>query len=303
MPDGDLNLLLKIDDGANGANAALDAVRAKMTEVSAVVTAKLNELNATQNSMNFGGPGRTPLYQWQVNEGRVRQLMECIKEQNRQALASYHAFGLGVRQTFDSVSQSLEIFGQKHTQVYRMVGATINQAIEAERRQAEQSGIAAMSGAQKTIGALKQLAPVKAAEDLAKGLEALAGFNLWSAAQCFAAAAMWGVVGASQIMGMVSSFGGGGRGERGSRGSGSSPGSGGVRGSSNDEWTYGAESTVGQTLATGAQGGSQSGQLTVAIMGDNQAGQWLATTLNQAVTQNGVSLVSTTSQRGAPVGH
>lgn len=51
------------------------------------------------------------------------------------------------------------------------------------------------------------------------------------------------------------------------------------------------------------QAPSGGGNLTVAIMGDEEAGNWLATTLNRAVTQQGVQLVATGSQRGAPVGH
>ncbi len=303
MPDGDLSLLLKISGDAATAKAALDALRTKMLEVSAVMVAKQNELNAAQRPMNLSDPVRAQLFRWQASGRSVRRLMERIQERNRRALASYQQFGDGVRRTFDSLDSSLEMFGRKHTEVYGQIGATLQRAITMERREAEQSGAAALSKTRFAIGAIKQLAPVKAAEDVAKGLEALGDFNFWSAAQYFAGAAMWGVVGASQIMSMVGAAGGMGGGGRGSRSGSGRYGSGGGSGRGSDEqWTYGAESTMGQTLAPGAQPSSQSGGLTVSIMGDAQAGQWLATTLNQAVTQQGVSLVSTSSQRGAPVG-
>jgi hypothetical protein len=58
------------------------------------------------------------------------------------------------------------------------------------------------------------------------------------------------------------------------------------------------------TLAPGAAGsGSRfGGQLHVIVVGDAQAGQWLAGTLNRAVNR-GVTLNATSSQRGTPVGH
>jgi hypothetical protein len=60
-----------------------------------------------------------------------------------------------------------------------------------------------------------------------------------------------------------------------------------------------------QTLAPGAAspgGRFGGGPLTVLVVGDHEAGQWLAGTLNRAVDR-GVTLTSTSSQRGAPVGH
>ena len=59
-----------------------------------------------------------------------------------------------------------------------------------------------------------------------------------------------------------------------------------------------------QTLAPGAAGagGRFSGDLHVIVVGQQQAGEWLAGTLNEAVNR-GVNLTSTSSQRGSPVGH
>lgn len=58
------------------------------------------------------------------------------------------------------------------------------------------------------------------------------------------------------------------------------------------------------TLAPGAggAGGRFGGTLHVMVVGESQAGEWLAGTLNNAVNR-GVTLTATSSQRGAPVGH
>lgn len=159
-----------------------------------------------------------------------------------------------------------------------------------------------------------------AAQDAVKALDAAAE-GVWFLAQAiffddpkaaaaaesdFEAAAMFGAIGgAAAAVGAAIPVGGGGRGRG---GSGSSRYRGGAasgepHGSGSDEWQYGAMSSMGQTLAPGAERPSGVGNLTVSIMGDEQAGQWLATTLNRATTQNGVQLISTSSQRGAPVGH
>jgi len=60
----------------------------------------------------------------------------------------------------------------------------------------------------------------------------------------------------------------------------------------------GAPQTGGYGLAPGAAGALNppSGQLTVMVVGEAQAGQWLATTLNTAV-QRGVPLNATTVQK------
>ena len=58
-----------------------------------------------------------------------------------------------------------------------------------------------------------------------------------------------------------------------------------------------------QTPAPGVSGtGGRFSGLHVTIIGEHQAGQWMAETLNAAVNR-GVTLVATSSQRGAPVGH
>jgi hypothetical protein len=229
---------------------------------------------------------------WQRLLSAQRQAYAQMRQQNEQLRESFTQFGQGVRTTFDGVSESLRMLGQRHSEVYRQIGATLEQSIAREAEAAKQSGAGAMSMMQKAIGAIKELAPVKAAEDTAKGLEALGDFNLWSATQYFAAAAMWGVVSASQVSSMVSAAtgGGGSRGRRGAGGSSrySASGSGGGAGS-------GGGSGSGQQVTPGgnAPTAPSNGNLTIAIMGDQESGQWLANTLNRVVQQGGAQLTAT----------
>lgn len=150
------------------------------------------------------------------------------------------------------------------------------------------------------IGGTRASAAVKGAFDAALSIEYLAQFiaswgtdtaaGLASVQYGLAAAEMFKVAGTGGHH--VSSAGGG-------YGGGNRPG----LGRDHGNWSGGGDGMPPQTLAPGAvsQGG-RFGQLRVLVMGEHQAGEWLAGTLNAAV-KRGVSLVSTSSQRGAPVGH
>lgn len=154
----------------------------------------------------------------------------------------------------------------------------------------ESGSVAAHNQAERTkslasISSLKQLAPVQAAVQVAKALGDLGDLNFWGAAQHFSSAAMWGTVGATQVAGLI---GGGGGSARRSTGSGHSGGE--VGSSSGSSMDAG-----GLAAGAGSARSGPSGSLTVAIMGDNEAGEWLAQTLNTAVEQRGVQLTATRS--------
>lgn len=254
-----------------------------------------------RNTKNVGAEAAARgMMHWRALVEQSHEAQAKMKADNKELADSYRRMADQVRSSFDAINQSVEMLGSSHTRVFGEIGAMMERSISLEHQNAKESGAAALSKTQFAIGALKQLAPVEAAVQTAKALGDLGDFNFWGAGQHFASAAMWGTVSASQVMGMIGAAGGGSRaGSKYSGGRGRAEGAGG----SGEEWRYGAESTVAQTLAPGAQHPSGGGNLTVAIMGDEQSGQWLATTLNRAVTQQGVNLVSTSSQRGAPVGH
>jgi hypothetical protein len=160
---------------------------------------------------------------------------------------------------------------------------------------------AAMEAARATVESIAAKALVEAIYATALGFLDLAEYNFGAAAQAFEAAAIFGAVGAAAAtVGAVIPAGIGHRPPSGGRSSYySSEGrpAGGYE-------AQGPGGGMGSALAPGAQPAAQpSGGLTVAIMGNEEAGQWLATTLNKAVMQQGVQLVSSGSQRGGHVGH
>jgi hypothetical protein len=159
-------------------------------------------------------------------------------------------------------------------------------------------GRAFEQAAVRAIGALAQESIVRALYSAALGFYLLAIGDFSGAGQAFESAALFGAVGgAAALAGRALAGGGGGGTARGAyeRGGNSS-----LRESVGEGYGGG----FAPAPATGAQGPNMpSGQLTVAIMGDEEAGAWVANTLNRAVTQQGVQLVATKSQRGAPVGH
>jgi hypothetical protein len=148
---------------------------------------------------------------------------------------------------------------------------------------------------------LKATAASIAAEAILQGLRSTAlGFYLLAvgdfagAGSAFEAAAIWGGIG-----GVAAGVGAGISGGGGS-GLGSGPAA-----SRSREWGTGASDGAGVPaglLAPGAASpAAPGGHLTVAIMGDSEAANWLANTLNQGVAR-GVQLTSTRTQRSPYAG-
>jgi hypothetical protein len=152
-----------------------------------------------------------------------------------------------------------------------------DRSTEAQKRAVAQHGIGLVAA----IGNRRAAAVIETIWETAKGFAALGDFNYWGAAQHFLSAAEYGVLAGT----------GGGK-------------SAGASASMNQGRQIGAGATSApQTLAPGAAGaGGRFGNLHVIVVGEAQAGQWLANTLNRAVDR-GVTLNSTTAQRGSPVGH
>ncbi|MGH9377159.1 MAG: hypothetical protein ACRD1I_00035 [Terriglobia bacterium] len=241
----------------------------------------------------------------------LRQMFE-IKE-NPSSSASGHALEPGAQEislvanSLHKLTSALQAAQAQGAAAYSGLGHSAqewssvatkatSQAITLLTRQnlLEASSVTAHGRAEQTkslasVSALKQTAFYKALAATAAGFQALGALDFWSAAEDFTAASLWGVVAGGQIASMAGSDGG-------SRSKTARQGQG--------EWNrgQGSDSTMASpvsALSAGAASASvpPTGSLTVAIMGDNEAGEWLAKTLNTAVEQRGVQLTSTRSTR------
>jgi hypothetical protein len=189
--------------------------------------------------------------------------------------------------TYNSLARSAQEWSSVASKATAQVLAVLNQ-----QNLLEVSSVSAHSRAEQakslaSISALKQTAFYRAIAATAAGFQALGEFNFWGAAQDFTSAALFGALAGEQIAAMAG-------GAAGSRARASAPGN----------WSRGHGSGEGSgvpvsALSAGAASaaGPPSGHLTVAIMGDHEAGEWLAKTLNTAVEQRGVQLTSTRSTR------
>jgi hypothetical protein len=146
---------------------------------------------------------------------------------------------------------------------------------------------------------LKSTAASVAAEAIVQALRASAmGFYLLAvgdaagAASAFESAAIWGSIG-GVAAGIGASVSGGG----------AAAGSGVGRYGGGSSAGYGRASigVAAGVLAPGAALTPPGGNLTVAVMGDSEAANWLATTLNQGVAR-GVTLTATRTQRSPYAG-
>lgn len=255
------------------------------------------------------GPQSNPLLNPAFMQGQ-QMLLKASQEaipafsRNTEAIENFKAALTGTQGSLTQFSEKFQTANQISLQFSDAMGKNIAQAVIFGG-----SISAAMEKALKaTIASIAAKAVVNALYSTALGFLLLAEMDFSGAASAFEAAAAFGLVGgAAAAIGAAIPSGDSRKSGRGAApryeaggGSGShraGDGSGGA-----EEWSYGAMSSM--ALASGAQGAAQpSGALTVAIMGDEQAGQWLATTLNRGVNQYGVQLTSSSSQRGAPVGH
>lgn len=192
-------------------------------------------------------------------------------------------------QTYSQLSRAVQGWGNIAAQSMGRVLSLMTQESLAEEKSVATHRRAEQAKGLATLSSLKSTAFYKAIAATAAGFEALGEFDFWAATQDFASAALWGTLAGSQVASMA-------------RGGGSGP--------SRDRGAYSAQSANNNErnpgipvseLSSGAASAAMrpSGQLTISIMGDHEAGEWLAKTLNTAVEQRGVQLTASRTTRPA----
>jgi hypothetical protein len=198
-------------------------------------------------------------------------------------------------QSISAVQSALQTFEVVAGDAFMETGDAMTKAGIAAAIYGQNVGKAMEQAAKSAIASIAEQAGVNALNALAQGIWFLAQSIFFgdpaaaaAAVADFEAAAEWGAIAgvAGAAAATMPSGGGGGRGAAGRYGEGGYGGGG------------GAPQLGGYGLAPGAASplNRPSGQLTVMVVGEAQAGQWLATTLNTAV-QRGVPLNATTVQK------
>ncbi|MGH9354202.1 MAG: hypothetical protein ACRD2G_18900, partial [Terriglobia bacterium] len=116
--------------------------------------------------------------------------------------------------TYSGLGRSTQEWSNVATKATSQVLALLTRQNLSETGSVAAHGRAEQAKSLASVSALKQLAPVHAAVQVAKALGDLGDLNFWGAAEHFASAAMWGTVGAAQVAGMIGGPGAGGRGSR-----------------------------------------------------------------------------------------
>lgn len=224
-----------------------------------------------------------------VSKDMVNELTPSIQTWARDATQSISAVQTAT-QTFEVVAGD----------AFMETGDAMTKAGIAAAIYGENTGKAMEQAAKAAIASIAEQAGINALNALAQGVWFLAQsifFGDPSAAAAavadFEAAAEWGAI-AGVAGAAAAAIPGGGAGASSGRGTGGGYAASGPGGSGGG----GAPQTGGYGLAPGAAGALNppSGKLTVMVVGEAQAGQWLATTLNTAV-QRGVPLNATTAQK------
>ena len=232
----------------------------------------------------------TPLQEFDTVAGLVS------KDMVNELTPSIQTWARETTQSISAVQSAMQTFQAVAVDAFMETGDATTQAGIAAAIYGENTGKAMEKAAKAALASIAEQAGVSALNALAQGLWFLAQAIFFgdpdaaaAAATDFEAAAEWGAIAgvAGAAAAAMPRGGGGGRGAAASRYGGSEGGYGG-----------GAPQLGGYGLTPGAASALNppSGQLTVMVVGEAQAGQWLATTLNTAV-QRGVPLNATTVQK------
>jgi hypothetical protein len=200
-------------------------------------------------------------------------------------------------QSISAVQSALQTFKAVATDAFMGTADAMTAAGIAAAVYGDNVGKAMEKAAKAALASIAEQAGVNALNALAQGLWFLAQAIFFgdpdaaaAAATDFEAAAEWGAIAA--VAGAAGAAISGGKGSSYGREGAGRYGAGGYGGGG------GAPQTGAYGLAPGAAGALNppGGNLTVMVVGEAQAGQWLATTLNTAV-QRGVPLNATTVQK------
>ena len=222
------------------------------------------------------------------------------KDMVNELTPSIQAWARDTTQSINAVQSALQTFKVVAVDAFMGTGDAMTAAGIAAAIYGENVGQAMEKAAKAALASIAEQAGVNALNALAQGLWFLAQAIFFgdpdaavAAATDFEAAAEWGAIAGVAGAAAAAIPGGGAKGTSQGRGAGGGYGERGYGGGGG-----GAPQTGGYGLAPGAAGALNppSGQLTVMVVGEAQAGQWLATTLNTAV-QRGVPLNATTVQK------
>ncbi len=231
-------------------------------------------LRALMEMRTPGGSPGTQVEDSASGAERVQELTASLAKLERQGT-----------ETYSQLTRSSQNWSVAAARAMTQVVSLLTRQNLIERQSASTHQFAEQAKTVSTLASLKQTAAYRAMAATAAGFEALGSFDFWAAAQDFASAALWGALAGTQIAAAASASHGGDRAlsQHYTRNAGTQSNG------STGPAVSGLSSGAGSAMA------GPSGNLTVVIMGDSEAGQWLAKTLNTAVEQHGAQLTATRS--------
>jgi hypothetical protein len=221
------------------------------------------------------------------------------KDMVNELTPSIQTWARDTTQSISALQTALQTFQVVAAAAFMETGDAMTAAGIAAAIYGENVGQAMEKAAKAALASIAEQAGVNALNALAQGLWFLAQAIFFgdpdaavAAVTDFEAAAEWGAIAGVAGAAAAAIPGGAGKGSTSGRGPGGRYDDGGYGGGG------GGPQLGGYGLAPGAAGALNppSGNLTVMVVGEAQAGQWIATTLNTAV-QRGVPLNATTVQK------
>lgn len=191
---------LKMREAAQKAAEELEKERLKRSLEELDESIGVVGVNVDDLVVGLGGIG-------DVIEPTAEQL-EALGEAVRKSGLDFVDLGQQAALAFAQMAGAARGAGGVMLRIMAMIASQILNEIALRQAEVVATGVAEAGKATITLGALKQLAIVRAVTEAAKGFAALGSFNFWSAAQHFASAALFGTVGGMQVMAIVGAIGG-----------------------------------------------------------------------------------------------
>ncbi len=220
-------------------------------------------------------------------EAALERLQAKASQTSRKQASEWEALARSASAAFNQMAGVAQTASEVMLRAFEAVAGGMLRQMALQQLSVAETAKAEGGKAAITLKAIREIAIVRAIEETAEGVAALARFQFHKAALHFLSAAKFGAVAATEIAPLLGGLGAAQR---------SAAAGGGV--------AAGAPSGVGGPPPVMAPGSSTPprGNVTVIVMGEPQAAAWMTKVINHGVIQQDLMLVASHTKRSAPAG-
>lgn len=222
-------------------------------------------------------------------EAALERLEAKASQTSRKQASEWEALARSASAAFNQMAGVAQTASEVMLRAFEAVAGGMLRQIALQQLSVAETAKAEAGKAAITLKAIREIAIVRAIEETAEGIAALARFQFHKAALHFLSAAKFGAMAATQIAPLLGGLG--------------ATQHVAARGVAPGPQTPGAASAgPAPALAPGSAGPPPRGNVTVLVMGEPQAAAWMTKVINHGVIQQDLMLVASHTKRSAPAG-